>query len=61
MRCDKNAVFHDFDENDEPIDTAVEPVALENIPEPAENFQPVGATYEETFMRQVQNLGTERQ
>ena len=61
LRCDKNAVFHDFDENDEPIDTAVEPVALENIPEPAEKFQPVGATYEETFMRQVQNLGTERQ
>ena len=61
LRCDKNAVFHDFDENDEPIDTAVEPVALENIPEPAEKFQPVGATYEETFMRQVQSLGTERQ
>ena len=61
LRCDKNVVFHDFDENDEPIDTALEPVALENIPEPAENFQPVGATYEETFMRQVQNLGTERQ
>ena len=61
LRCDKSAVLHDFNENDEPIDTAAEPVALENIPEPAENFQPVGATYEETFMRQVQNLGTERQ
>ena len=34
--------------------------AENNVPEPAHHHQPVGETYEETFMRNVENLNPQR-
>ena len=34
--------------------------AEDNVPEPAHHHQPVGETYEETFMRNVENLNPQR-
>ena len=64
----KETVLHEDDVNESCADDVqstdaigVEPTIPPTIPEPAENIPAVGATYEETFMRQVGSLGPTRQ
>ena len=64
--------FHDFElEKEQVVFQEIYESGIENIEQPTqtvqceqpvvpENVQPVGATYEETFMRQVENLDPQR-
>ena len=63
---DEKVVFHEIYESDldnieQPINSVeVEPTVPQNVPQQEMNVQPVGVTYEETFMRQVDNLSSKR-
>ena len=63
---DEKVVFREIYESDldnieQPISSVeVEPTVSHNVPQQEMNVQPVGATYEETFMRQVDNLSSKR-
>ena len=62
----EKVVFHeiygnDLDNIEQPISSVeVETIVPQNVPQQEMNVQPVGATYEETFIQQVDNLTSKR-
>ena len=51
----------DLDSIEQPISSVeIEPTVPQNVPQQERSVQPVRATYEKTFMRQIENLNSQR-